>query len=60
VVRVVRRRDRKWTLGCQLVKKFNDEDLDTLVEFNGFCHLREEENNEANEAATQVTEEDSK
>ncbi len=46
VVRVVRRRDRKWTLGCKLVKKFNDEDLDTLVEFNGFCHLSEQEESE--------------
>jgi PilZ domain-containing protein len=46
VVRVLRRRDRKWTLGCTLVKKFNDEDLDTLVDFNGFCHLHEEEENE--------------
>ncbi|HEV2946229.1 MAG TPA: PilZ domain-containing protein [Gemmataceae bacterium] len=64
VVRVVRRRDRKWTLGCRLVKKFNDQDLDTLVEFNGFCHLSEEEDNEASEAseaseaATQVSGED--
>jgi hypothetical protein len=57
VVRVTRRRDRKWTLGCKLVKKFNDEDLDTLVEFNGFCHLSAEEESEA---TTQVTEEDSK
>jgi hypothetical protein len=47
VVRVIRRRDRKWTLGCRLVKKFNDEDLDTLVDFNGFCHLQDEEENEA-------------
>src|SRR5260370_35645202 len=42
VVRVVGRRDRKWTLGCLLVKKFNDDDLDSFVEFNGFCHLIDE------------------
>jgi hypothetical protein len=48
VVRVSRRRDRKWTLGCTLVKKFNDEDLDMLVDFNGFCQLSEEEASEVN------------
>jgi hypothetical protein len=62
VVRVVRRRDHKWTLGCRLIKKLNDEDLDTLVEFNGFCHLSEEgcnEASEASEAATQMSGENS-
>jgi len=57
VVRVVRRRDRKWTLGCRLIKKLNDEDLDTLVEFNGFCHLSEEERNETSEASEAATQE---
>lgn len=41
VVRVLRRRDRKWSLGCQLVKKFSDDDVDCLVEFTSFCHLNE-------------------
>jgi hypothetical protein len=54
VVRVIRRRDRKYTLGCLLVKKFNDDDLDNFIEFNGFCHLSE---NEASEAPTQVPDE---
>src|SRR5262249_43240462 len=53
VVRVLGRRDRKWTLGCKLVKKFNDDDLNSIVEFNGFCHLNE---NEASEAPTQTHE----
>jgi len=57
VVRVLRRRDRKWTLGCTLVKKFNDEDLDTLVDFNGFCQLSEEEASEVNEETAQVADE---
>lgn len=46
VVRVIRRRDRKWTLGCLLVKKFNDDDLDSFVEFNGFCQLNHEPESE--------------
>jgi hypothetical protein len=47
VVRVVRRRDGKYTLGCLLVKKFNDEDLDHFIEYNGFRHLKEDEPSEA-------------
>jgi hypothetical protein len=47
VVRVVGRRDGKWTLGCLLVKKFNDEDLDHFIEFNGFCHLQDEGESES-------------
>jgi hypothetical protein len=42
VVRVLHRKDGKWTLGCRLVKKFSDDDLDSLVEFTGFCHLNED------------------
>ena len=42
VVRVVQRKDGKWTLGCLLVKKFNDDDLESFVEFTGFCHLTED------------------
>jgi hypothetical protein len=47
VVRVVPRKDGKWTLACLLVKKFNDEDLDHFIEFNGFCHLQEDMESEA-------------
>jgi hypothetical protein len=32
----------KWSLGCKLVKKFSDDDLDSLVEFTSFCHLNED------------------
>src|SRR5947209_6653071 len=42
VVRVLRRKDTKWSLGCRLVKKFSDDDLDSLIEFTGFCHLNED------------------
>ena len=42
VVRVLRRKDKKWSLGCRLVKKFSDDDLDSLIEFTGFCHLNED------------------
>jgi hypothetical protein len=47
VVRVDSRRDGRWTLGCLLVKKFNDEDLDHFIEFNGFCHLQDDLESEA-------------
>ena len=47
VVRVVGRKDGKWTLGCLLVKKFNDEDLDHFIEFNGFCHLQDDGESES-------------
>jgi hypothetical protein len=42
VVRVLRRKDTKWSLGCRLVKKFSDDDIDSLVEFTSFCHLSED------------------
>ncbi len=42
VVRVLRRKDKKWSLGCRLVKQFSDDDLDSLIEFTGFCHLNED------------------
>jgi len=42
VVRVLRRKDMKWSLGCRLVKKFSDDDLDSLIEFTSFCHLNED------------------
>jgi PilZ domain-containing protein len=42
VVRVLRRKDTKWSLGCRLVKKFTEDDLDSLIEFTGFCHLNED------------------
>jgi hypothetical protein len=54
VVRVIRRQDGKFTLGCLLVKKFNDEDLDHFIEYNGFRHLKEDE---ASEAPTLMPEE---
>ena len=34
-----------------------DEDLDTLVDFNGFCQLSEEEAGEVNEETVQVADE---
>jgi hypothetical protein len=42
VVRAVPRRDGKWILGCLLVKKFNDEDMDSFLEFNAFRHLSDD------------------
>jgi len=42
VVRALRRKDMKWNLGCKVVKKFSDDDLDSLIEFTSFCHLNED------------------
>ncbi len=41
VVRVLPNQDGKWTMGCRLVKKFNDDDLESFLEFTGFCHLKD-------------------